>query len=132
MNKINTLKTLLLTTVIILFSNEIFAQNGNITVNEDDKLTKVIEIKKDLNKENTDFNKYKIQIFSGSLAAAEKEKSKFINSYEKWSSELVYETPNYKVWIGRFRSRLEADRALIEIQKKFPSAFIFKPKKDKD
>lgn len=132
MKRSNTLKTLLLVTGLMLFSGKISAQNGNVIVNEDAKLTKVIEIKKELNKDNEDHNKYKIQIFSGSLAAAENEKSKFANSVGNWSSELVYETPNYKVWVGKFTSRLEADRALLEIQKKFPSAFIFKPKKEKD
>jgi hypothetical protein len=41
---------------------------------------------------------------------------------------MVYETPNYKIWIGNFRSRLEADKALIKIKKKYINAFIFKPK----
>lgn len=116
----------------MLFIGKISAQNGNVIVNEGAKLTKVLEIKKELNKDNENHNKYKIQIFSGSLDASEKEKSKFENSVSNWSSELVYETPNYKVWVGKFRTRLEADRALLEIQKTFPSAFIFKPKKEKE
>jgi hypothetical protein len=48
------------------------------------------------------------------------------------ASKLVYETPNYKIWVGNFRTRLEADRALVKVKSKFPTAFIFKPKKDKE
>lgn len=132
MKRSNTLKTLLLVTGLILVSGKISAQNGNVIINEDPKLTKVIEIKKELNKENEDHNKYKIQIFSGSLTDAENEQSKLTDYDNNLSSELVYETPNYKVWVGKFRTRLEADRVLLEIQKTFPSAFIFKPKKVKE
>ena len=42
--------------------------------------------------------------------------------------ELIYETPNYKVWIGDFYTQLEADKKLLMIKKKYPEAFIFRPK----
>lgn len=75
-------------------------------------------------------NSYKIQLFYGSLKDAHKILAKFKTSHgETWSSKIKFETPNYKVWVGNYRNRLEADRALMRIQKKFPSAFIFKPKK---
>ena len=45
---------------------------------------------------------------------------------------MKFETPNYKVWVGNFETRLEADRALRRIKRKFANAFIFKPKKEKD
>ena len=44
---------------------------------------------------------------------------------------MRYETPNYKIWVGNFKTRLEADRALQRIKRAFNSAFIFKPKKGK-
>ena len=47
----------------------------------------------------------------------------------RYSSEMKYETPNYKIWVGDFRTKIEADRALIAIKKKYPNAFIFTPKK---
>ena len=43
---------------------------------------------------------------------------------------MVFNTPNYKIWVGNFRDRLEADRALLRIKKSYMNAFIFKPKKD--
>ena len=49
--------------------------------------------------------------------------------FENWKSNIVYEYPNFKIWAGSFATRLEADRALKEVKRKFPSAFIFKPKK---
>ncbi|WGU68695.1 hypothetical protein QIU19_01595 [Capnocytophaga canimorsus] len=49
-------------------------------------------------------------------------KSKF-----KLPASLSFETPNYKVRIGVFRTRLDAERQLVEVKKVFPAAFIWNP-----
>ena len=88
----------------------------------------LLKLKKDINR--TESN-YKIQIFNGNRSGAEKARSEFRNSFSDWSTSMKYETPNYKIWIGDFKTRLEADRALLKVKKKFGIAFIFKPKKEK-
>ncbi|GAA4234897.1 hypothetical protein GCM10022291_15430 [Postechiella marina] len=103
------------------------AQDANISINQDAKIDKLLELKKGMNKETTD--RYKIQIYSGNRSAAQNAKEKFLSKYSNWSPSMVFETPNYKIWAGNFRSRLEADRALKKIKKNFSGAFIFKPKK---
>tara|TARA_R110002051_G_scaffold185782_1_gene255212 strand:- start:157 stop:486 length:330 start_codon:yes stop_codon:yes gene_type:complete len=108
------------------------AQSGTVILNEDPAIAKLLEIKKDMNKDDKNSDRYKIQIYSGNLGYAESIKSKFENSNGKIRSQLVFETPNYKVWVGSFRTRLEAERALVDVQKKFTDAFIFKPKKEKE
>ena len=105
------------------------AQQGSVTINQDNKINTLLELKKSMDKENTD--RYKIQIYSGSRSSAQKAKEKFMSSYNKWKPSMVFETPNYKIWAGNFRTRLEADRALKEIKRKFSGAFIFKPKSKK-
>jgi hypothetical protein len=66
----------------------------------------------------------------GSRSEAELLKQNFQNTYAQWPAEMVYETPNYKVWVGNFSTRLEADIALLEIKKKFSKAMVFQPKKE--
>ena len=34
--------------------------------------------------------------------------------YAEWPSLMEYETPNYKIYVGNFLTRLEADQRLIE------------------
>ena len=34
---------------------------------------------------------------------------------------------HYKVWVGNFKSKIDAERHLIEIQKKYTSSIIVKP-----
>ncbi|SFN52971.1 Sporulation related domain-containing protein [Bizionia echini] len=121
-------KTILI--LSLLFSaNEFYAQQGSITINQAPELETLLALKKEMNGSDSDSNRYKIQIFSGDRTGAEKAKSNFEAKFEKIPSLLVYETPNYKVWAGNFRSRLEADRALEKIKKEFNDAFRFKPKK---
>lgn len=106
------------------------AQQGNISINQDEKIDRLLDLKKSMNKETTD--RYKIQIYSGNRPSAQKAKEKFLSKYSGWNPSMVFETPNYKIWAGNFRTRLEADRALKEIKKNFSGAFIFKPKKEKN
>lgn len=104
------------------------AQEGELIINQDKKINTLLELSKGMNKETTD--RYKIQIYSGNRVSAQEAKEKFLLNYNNWSPSMQFETPNYKIWAGNFRTRLEADRALKEIKKNFSGAFIFKPKKN--
>ena len=106
-------------------SNHVFSQTASVVVDQDKDISKLLEYKKDIETANI----YRIQIFSGDRSGAEKSRSNFQSNFSNYPTNITFETPNYKIWVGNFRTRLEADRALLEIKKKFESAFIFKPKK---
>lgn len=102
-----------------------YAQQGRVIIDQDPAIAKLLEYKKDLN--TIDF--YKIQIFSNAnRSSAEQARASFRGTYS-FPADMVYDSPNYKIQVGNFRSRLEADRALVEIKRNYPSAFIFKPKR---
>ena len=104
------------------------AQQGTISINQDPRIDELIKLRKELEDKS---DRYRIQIFSGDRTRAEDKRLNFRNYFSQYSTKLVYETPNYKIWAGYFRTRLEADRALIKVKRKFPNAFIFKPLKEK-
>ncbi len=106
-----------------------FSQEGTVTINQDKKITELLNLKKEMNKNEEDPNRYKIQIYNGDRSGAYAAEKDFNQSFSDWGLKVVYEPPNFKTWVGTFRTRLEADRALKRIKKKFSSAFIFKPKK---
>ncbi len=106
-----------------------FSQQGKTEINRDPKIDVLMNLMKEMNKNDNDSDRYKIQIYSGNRSGAQKAQSEFKESFSEWYSTDVYEPPNFKIWVGNFRTRLEADRALQQIKKKFPIAFIFKPKK---
>jgi len=124
--KLNISKIALSLLVVLLFSDQLIAQQGVVTIDQDNDISKLLEYKKDIKTVNL----YKIQLDFGSRSEAESLKTKFKNTFAQWPAEMVYETPNYKVWVGNFSTRLEADIALLEIKKKFSKAMVFEPKKE--
>lgn len=129
---LQTYSKLVITSILIaLLSGKSVAQNASLTVNTDPKITQLLELKKDLEKENKLSDGYTIQLYYGELDKANQILRKYRGSYGNWPASIEYETPNYKVWAGNFASRIEAERALIEIQKSFSSAFILKPERRK-
>jgi hypothetical protein len=119
--------------LLIGFTAEnVSAQPATVTVNQDSKIPQLLELKKSLEKENKLSDGYTIQLYYGELNRANSVIRKYRNIYAAWPASIEYETPNYKVWVGNFSTRLEADRALIEIQRDFSSAFILKPERKKN
>ena len=107
---------------------QIFGQNGEITIIKNNELDSIIKLRKGLNSE---IQNLKIQIYNGDRVNAELIMKEYIEIFKDTSSNIIYETPNYKVWVGDFYTQLEADRKLTEIRKKYRSAFIFRPEKAK-
>ena len=108
--------------LILNFSSQ--AQNGKVEITQSVEIEKVIEIKKEINKNKS---MLRIQIFNGSREDANNTKEKFENIKVDSIIDMVYETPNYKIWVGNYKTQLEADIKLLEIKRYFPDAFIFRP-----
>lgn len=113
----------------IIFSNILNSQEGLIKVNSSDNVKLLLEIKKDVNKSNGEL---KIQVFSGSRTEAKKILKKFNLDFPESKAVMTYETPNYKIWTKALKNKLEADRELIKIRKKYNQAFYFREKSKKD
>ncbi|WP_242156945.1 SPOR domain-containing protein [Aestuariivivens sediminis] len=111
----------------ILSTNYTQAQQGHVILNQDKSINNLLDLKKEINQESNDY--YKIQIYSGDRTGAQNAQKEFHLAFDNWKSRLEYESPNFKIWVGNYRIRLEADRALRQIKQKFSGAFIFKPKK---
>lgn len=120
------------TIIILVFSffsiSFLNAQEVVVSVNQDEDIETLLRLKKEVNKTKVN---YRIQIFNGNRDGALKARADFRKKFSEWSAYTRFETPNYKIWVGNFKTRLEADKALVRIKKEFNSAFIFKPKKSK-
>ena len=117
-------KIIIFFTIISLSYTTLIGQNGNIEINQSNKLDSIIKLKKEL---NSKIQNLRIQIYSGDRDNAEQMIKEFIEIFNDTTADVIYETPNYKVWVGNYYTQLEADKRLLEIRKKFRSAFIFRP-----
>ncbi len=131
MNFKNFFKLFIASILIIFIAEKGFSQNATLIVNQDTRITQLLTLKKEMEKENKLSDGYTIQLYYGEFNPAQAILKKYKSSFGNWPASIEYETPNYKVWAGSFSTRIEAERALIEIQKSFSSAFILKPERRK-
>jgi len=75
---------------------------------------------------------YTIQLVAlsgnNSRTGTETIKRNFIKSFPNIPCYLSYAEPNFRVRVGDFRTRIEAFKALQDIQTQFPGAFVVKDK----
>ena len=101
------------------------AQDENVVYN--DTLTqKLFQIKKDYSKRIFESTYYTIQIYFGDLKSADSILIDFQENYEGIKSELIFETPNYKVRIGEYKDINIASQKLEGIRRTYPGSFIIK------
>lgn len=120
-------KRVLLILFNIIFFNKTLCQSDSIIINEDPKLTKVLELKKLVNQETFTSGQYTVQIFSGSFKDSQELMNKIKEDEDLDEIFFIFETPYYKIRIGKFVSKIKAIKELKKIKKKYPSAFILKP-----
>ena len=101
------------------------AQDEGVYYN--DSLTKnFFQIKKDFSKKTFESTYYTIQIFYGNLNEADSIYNDFKENYQDVKSELIFETPNYKVRIGEYKDINFASQSLEKIRRIYPGSFIIK------
>lgn len=90
---------------------------------------KKIEKLNEKHKENCDkkgtIPGYRVQIHFGSdREKAKDEKAKFLKLYSEVPAYENYQQPNFKIRVGDFRTRLEAQKFLKDIKNDFSSSFV--------
>ena len=110
-----------------LNSKQILVPDGVVTIDSDPKIDQLVEAKIKVNKSSSNDEFYKIQIYNGPIDGAQETKKEFKKKYYDWPCDISFESPNYKVRVGKFKTRLEADKQLLEIRKKYSNAFLLVP-----
>ena len=110
---------------VYLCSFSVNGQENSIRYN--DTLTKKFyNLKKQYSKRVFESTFYTIQIYYGGLEEADSILEDFKENYQEIKSNLIFETPNYKVRIGEYKDINIASQKLEEIRKIYPSSFIIK------
>lgn len=107
--------------------NSAFSQN--VTVVQDSRFEQLLNEKRKINPSITVNDRFKIQVAYGDNDKARKALADFRRDFKNIDATIVFESPTYKVWAGNFGSRIEAERNLVEIRKKYPYALMIKPNK---
>ena len=67
---------------------------------------------------------YRIQLYNGFEVEAKKTRAKFRLDFPEIQTYLIYRQPEWKIQVGVYKTKLEADRALLTIKKKHESAIV--------
>ena len=102
---------------------------GTVSVSQDARFEQLLSDKRKINSSITVNDRYKIQIFYGDNEKARKTLSDFKRDFKTMDGTIIFESPTYKVWVGNFKSRIDAERNMADIKKKYPYALLIKPNK---
>lgn len=114
---------------LLLSSQNIFSQSNKSNIEQDPKIEQLLAEKRKNNSAITINDKYKIQIFYGNIEESKKTLINFKKDFPKTDGTIVFNNPSYKVWVGSFKSKIEAENALVLIKKKYPTAVMINPNK---
>jgi hypothetical protein len=104
------------------------AQPGQLILNQDPRVDELVRRHIELNEKMLGIPGFRIQIFfasgNDSKDRANAVRTEALKSHNQQPVYILFEAPYYKVRMGDFRTRLDAERALQSIRLSFPGAFI--------
>ena len=112
-----------------IFLGNFLSYGQNVTITQDSKFEELLSEKRRINSSLTVNDRYKIQIFTGDNENSRKALNDFKREFKEIDGTIVFNTPFYKVWVGNYKTRIEAERNLVELKKMYPNSFLIKPNK---
>ena len=110
----NTLFLKIFLCCLVISIGTLGAQN---TTNNTKEISSLLEKKRRFNA-SRGFG-YSIQIYYGNEKTAKRKHTRFQTLYPKINTKLVYNNPEWKVQVGNYKTKLEADRANLIFRKEF-------------
>ena len=100
-------------------------EDSSIVITSDSRLDDLVKKQKELNQQKQTIPGYRIQIYFGSNRPKANElKQDFLNRHPEAAAYLTYQQPNFKVRVGDFRTRLEAQKFLKNIEGQYATSFV--------
>lgn len=112
--------------LFLFITSPLIGQENNQLINQDSSIYKLLRLKTDYNKKIFESSFYTIQIYYGDLKEADSISKAFSEEFKEIKTSLIFETPNYKVRVGNFKTIIDASKNLEKIKRKFRGAFILK------
>lgn len=120
------MKRLFISMFAVGLINFTYAQEGKVNIEQDASISKLLEVYKT---SNSNMAFYTIQVGFGSYSKAEELNEQVKIDFKDLPSKIIFDSPTYRVQIGQFRTKLEAERKFNEVRMKYPESIILKPEK---
>lgn len=129
MKTLKKFRTFSILLVTLLTTQNIFSQTKETSIEQDEKIKKLLLEKRKNNSGITINDKFKIQIFFGNIEESKKTLLAFKKEFPLLDGTIIFSNPSYKVWVGSFKSKIEAEKALLSVKKKYTTSVIIEPNK---
>ena len=97
-------------------------------VHQDKRIDTLLQRHIEINKHLEGTSGYRIEIFfssgTGSRSKALQVKTEFLKQFPDETAYMSFQTPNFKIRVGDFRTKSEALKLEKKISKNYPNAFI--------
>lgn len=120
------MKTISIIVLLTCFAHFGHSQSAQVSIQQDEKIEKLLEIYKS-SLSSSDY--YRIQVGFGDYAKAQNIKGNVEQDFPDLPAKIDFDSPTYRVRVGRFTSKLDAERKFNEVRIKYPDAMLLKPKK---
>ena len=123
------MKKIIFLFIYLSISCFVFAQReGKLHVVQDSRIDSLVNLHRSIRQRDSKIDGFRVQIFmeSGNDAVdrAQKVSNEFLNTFPEIQPYISFGQPYYRVRVGDFRDRLEAEGYLKRIQTKYPQAFV--------
>lgn len=121
-------KKVLFVVIICLLSISCIAQNGVLILNQSSKIDTLIMKQRQIHANDSTIDGFRVQIFmelgNDALRHADSVKMAFVEKYPEVPIYLIFGQPYYRLRIGDFRTRLEAENMYQRVKKVYKNAFV--------
>lgn len=101
---------------------------GMVHIKQNQSISDFVNLHLSLMRDLKGIKGYRVCIYYNSgqeaRSGADQERAKFISRYEDVTSDKVFESPFWKVYVGSFRTKSEALKFLERVRYDYPNAFI--------
>ena len=114
--------------ITCLLSISCIAQSGSLKIRQDPRIDNLIMKQREIHANDSTIEGFRVQIFmelgNDALIHADSVKTRFQEQYPEVPIYLVFGQPYYRLRVGDYRTRLEAENMYQQIKKEFSNAFV--------
>tara|TARA_B100000809_G_C15114284_1_gene521795 strand:+ start:1286 stop:1771 length:486 start_codon:yes stop_codon:yes gene_type:complete len=107
------------------------SNKGTVIVYKDQRLEDITDFigRQEESIEGTKIDGYRVQIFfAESSTTAQSQKASFLSSHSEHKAYIDYMAPNYRVRVGNFRTRLQAEHLKQQLISVYPTCIVLEDK----
>ena len=121
-------RRLLVFVITCLLSISCVAQNGFLILDQDTRIDTLLLKQRQIHANDSTIDGYRVQIFmelgNDALKHADSVREVFKKKYPDVPVYLVFGQPYYRLRVGDYRTRLEAENMYQRLKKKYKNAFV--------